>query len=52
MNYDDLLTELAVIEALIFKFKEDSNIDCEEFQELKDQECYLLEQIANTQSTD
>jgi len=51
MNYNDLLTELAVIEAFIAKFK-DGNGTNEELNELIEQRDYIIEQISKSQIQD
>ena len=48
MTYNELLTELVVIQAFIEKFKNDDN-NKEEFLDLKEQEQYLIDKIIELQ---
>ena len=49
MTYQELLTELTVIQGFIEKFKYDQNHQ-EEVVELKEQEQYLIERILEEQN--
>lgn len=49
MTYQELLTELAVVQGFIEKFKYDPKHQ-EEVAELKEQEQYLIEQILEEES--